>query len=129
MATAKPEAKKRPIHNPTSEKTRQVSQKSSKSTRIRPSAYYTAKPSSPSHKTAKPYLSSSQLLDLWTIWRYDQRLPSKTSRNAWALSRGADPEKVDTWFYRRKTAARKAGNPLSDETYELPLDAPQEKEK
>ena len=67
-------------------------------------------------------LTSSVLEELWSIWRTDPRVPSVRSRRSWAISRNANPRLVDHWFCRRRTCAKKAGQPISDETYDLPLD-------
>jgi len=48
-------------------------------------------------------------------------MPSPESRRAWALARGLEPSKVNNWWYRKKTAARKHGIHLPVETYELPV--------
>jgi hypothetical protein len=57
------------------------------------------------------------------IWRIDPRVPSIVSRRAWALANGYDPRKVNQWFNRRKAADKKAGRRVSEELYELSVDA------
>jgi hypothetical protein len=69
-------------------------------------------------------LQSSVLEELWSIWRADPRVPSIKSRRSWAISRNANPRLVDSWFLRRKTCAKKAGQPILDGSYDLPLDPP-----
>ena len=73
---------------------------------------------------AKERLQSSVLEELWSIWRADPRVPSIKSRRSWAISRNAPPRLVDSWFLRRKTCAKKAGQPIPDGSYDLPLDPP-----
>ena len=48
-------------------------------------------------------------------------MPSAESRRAWALARGLQPSKVNNWWYRKKTTARKNGIPLPEDTYHLPV--------
>lgn len=69
-------------------------------------------------------LPCSVLEELWSIWQADPRVPSVKSRRSWAISRNANPRLVDSWFLRRKTFAKKAGQPIPDESYDLPLDPP-----
>ncbi|KAI6044607.1 hypothetical protein EDC04DRAFT_2528126, partial [Pisolithus marmoratus] len=68
-------------------------------------------------------LSQTNLLELRAIWREDQRIPSVASRRAWAISRNADPTLVNSWFHRRKAAAKRAGEPIAPESYELSLES------
>ncbi|KAH7923389.1 hypothetical protein BV22DRAFT_972849, partial [Leucogyrophana mollusca] len=67
-------------------------------------------------------LTSSNLAELRSIWEADKRTPSRTSRGAWAASRGVNARNVHNWFLRRKGKAKKAGLEVSDETYELGLE-------
>lgn len=69
-------------------------------------------------------IKSSVLEELWSIWRADPRVPSVKSRRSWAISRNATPRLVDNWFLRRKTCAKKAGQPIPNGSYDLPLDWP-----
>ena len=73
-------------------------------------------------RQAKERLQSSVLEELWSIWRADPRVPSIKSRRSWAISRNANPRLVGSWFLRRKTCAKKAGQPVPDGSYDLPLD-------
>ncbi|KAF8632373.1 hypothetical protein AX15_001907 [Amanita polypyramis BW_CC] len=59
------------------------------------------------------------LEELAAIWEADKRTPSAASRRAWALARNLNPAKVNNWWYRKKTIARKHGVVLPEETYEL----------
>ena len=61
------------------------------------------------------------LKELTAIWEVDKRLPSAESRRAWALARGLQPSKVNNWWYRKKTTAKKHGIPLPEDTYQLPV--------
>lgn len=61
------------------------------------------------------------LKELGAIWDADKRMPTPESRRAWALARGLDPSKVNNWWYRKKTAAKKHGVHLPAESYELPV--------
>ncbi|KAI6157361.1 hypothetical protein BKA82DRAFT_3945035, partial [Pisolithus tinctorius] len=75
--------------------------------------------SSPSRKRG---LLPIHLLELWAIWKEDQRVPSVASRRAWAISRNANPTLVSSWFHRRKAAAKRAGEPIAPTSYELSLE-------
>jgi hypothetical protein len=75
-------------------------------------------------RQAKERLQNSVLEELWSIWRADPRVPSIISRRSWAISRNANPRLVDSWFLRRKTCAKKAGQPIPDGLYDLPLNPP-----
>lgn len=70
---------------------------------------------------ARERLKSYVLEELWSIWRADPRVPSVKSRRSWAISRNASPRLVDGWFLRRRTCARKVGQPIPDGSYDLPL--------
>ncbi|KIL65285.1 hypothetical protein M378DRAFT_32591, partial [Amanita muscaria Koide BX008] len=61
------------------------------------------------------------LEELAAIWDADKRMPSASSRRAWALARRLRPDQVNNWFYRKKGAAKKNGIVLPRETYELPV--------
>lgn len=63
------------------------------------------------------------LLELRAIWKEDQRVPSAASRRAWAISRNANPTLVNNWFHRRRAAAKRAGKPITRESYELSLES------
>ncbi|KAH7909410.1 hypothetical protein BJ138DRAFT_986256, partial [Hygrophoropsis aurantiaca] len=67
-------------------------------------------------------LSASVLAELWVIWKTDKRVPSCASRAAWARSRGVNVKNVHNWFTRRKVTALKAGETISDASYELGLE-------
>lgn len=68
-------------------------------------------------------LSPVHLLELRAIWKEDQRVPSVASRRAWAISRNANPTLVNSWFHRRRAAAKRAGEPITLESYELTLES------
>ncbi|KAK2464939.1 hypothetical protein APHAL10511_003015 [Amanita phalloides] len=61
------------------------------------------------------------LEQLTAIWEADKRLPSAESRRAWSLARGIEPARVNNWWYRKKTTARKHGVFFPEGTYELPV--------
>ena len=61
------------------------------------------------------------LEELAAIWNADKRTPTAASRRAWALARNVSPVKVNNWWYRKKTLARKNGIVLPEETYDLPV--------
>ncbi|KAG6377179.1 hypothetical protein JVT61DRAFT_1231 [Boletus reticuloceps] len=75
-------------------------------------------------RPARERLQSTVLEELWSIWQTDPRVPSLKSRRSWAISRNASPRLVDNWFLRRRTCAKKAGQPISAASYNLPLDPP-----
>lgn len=75
-------------------------------------------------RPARERLETSVLEELWSIWRADPRVPSIQSRRAWAIYHNANPRLVDSWFCRRRTGAKKAGQPIPGEPYDLPLDPP-----
>ncbi|KAF8133886.1 hypothetical protein EV363DRAFT_1567601 [Boletus edulis] len=75
-------------------------------------------------RPARERLQNSVLEELWSIWQADPRVPSLKSRRSWAISRNASPRLVDGWFLRRRTCAKKAGQPISAASYNLPLDPP-----
>ncbi|KAG2153220.1 hypothetical protein DEU56DRAFT_707269, partial [Suillus clintonianus] len=66
-----------------------------------------------------PNLTPSNLEELWEIWISDPRIPTRASRHAWAASRNISPVRVDGWFRARKARAKKVGQPISNETYQL----------
>ncbi|TFK48062.1 hypothetical protein OE88DRAFT_600082 [Heliocybe sulcata] len=68
-----------------------------------------------------PRLSRPVLKELKAIWSADPRVPTVSSRQAWALSRGVEPNRVHTWFSNKKRADEKMGT-LKEGTYELGLD-------
>ncbi|KIM51130.1 hypothetical protein SCLCIDRAFT_83355, partial [Scleroderma citrinum Foug A] len=64
----------------------------------------------------------AHLLELKAIWNEDKRVPSIASRRAWAISRNANPASVVNWFSRKIRAAKLAGEPIPQGSYELPLE-------
>lgn len=62
--------------------------------------------------------------ELRSIWSADPRMPTQASRRAWASLRNQDIAKINIWFYGRKAAAKKSGKPISEDTYNLPLNSP-----
>ncbi|KAJ8593648.1 hypothetical protein M405DRAFT_714352, partial [Rhizopogon salebrosus TDB-379] len=90
-------------------------------------AYYAIKPEhqeskSSTQKAWVPRLSPAVLQELWAIWKSDPRVPTVDSRRAWAASRNTSLTHVHHWFYIRKRKAKKAGKPISNDTYELSLE-------
>jgi len=90
-------------------------------------AYYAIKPEfqnfeSPAPKRPLPHLTRAVLQELREIWKHDPRVPTIASRYAWAASRNVDATRVHTWFYTRKIKAKKAGTPISNETYDMSLE-------
>ncbi|KAI6121291.1 hypothetical protein F5141DRAFT_1089224 [Pisolithus sp. B1] len=80
-------------------------------------------PRSSQSRTTQGGLSRIHLLELRAIWKEDQRVPSVASRRAWAISRNANPTLVNSWFHRRRAAAKRAGEPITLESYELSLES------
>src|SRR5882672_8170917 len=76
--------------------------------------------------TSKPIstIPPHVVAELLALWSSDPRVPSASSRREWAALRQVNTSKIGAWFSRRKAAARKAGNPISEDTYELSLDPP-----
>ncbi|THH21487.1 hypothetical protein EW146_g98 [Bondarzewia mesenterica] len=68
-------------------------------------------------------LSSSHIAELSGIWAADQRVPTLSSRRTWALARHLKPTLVNKWFTSKKSAAKRAGKLVSDDTYDLPVDS------
>ncbi|RDB29974.1 hypothetical protein Hypma_013758 [Hypsizygus marmoreus] len=64
------------------------------------------------------------LIELTAIWNADQRTPSVLSRRAWALARNLRVEAVQRWWHRRRQTAKRAGETLLEETYELDVGTP-----
>jgi hypothetical protein len=75
-------------------------------------------------KSTTPTIPPHVIFELLTLWSSDPRVPSADSRRKWSALRQVDPLKIGGWFSRKKTAAKKAGNPISEDTYELSLDPP-----
>src|SRR6202042_1091705 len=71
-----------------------------------------------------PAIPPHVVSELLSLWSSDPRVPSASSRRKWSELRHADPLKISAWFSRRKAAAKKGGNPISEDTYELSLDPP-----
>jgi hypothetical protein len=93
----------------------------------RSKAYYAIKSNpqkdkSPSPKPLVPLLTPTVRKELWVIWKSDPRVPTIASRHAWAASRNISPFRVDQWFGARKSRAKKLGQPISNDTYELSLE-------
>lgn len=51
-------------------------------------------------------------------------VPTLTSRREWSKIRGVQASRISAWFVQRKFNDKKAGKPVSDETYDLSLDIP-----
>ncbi|KAG2338720.1 hypothetical protein BDR05DRAFT_968867 [Suillus weaverae] len=93
----------------------------------RSKAYYAIKSKpqedrSPSPKATVPYITLAAREELWVIWKSDPRVPTIASRHAWAASRNVSPLRVDQWFCSRKSQAKKLGQPISNDSYELSLE-------
>jgi hypothetical protein len=71
-----------------------------------------------------PAIPPHVLTELLSLWSSDPRVPSASSRREWSALRQVDPAKIGGWFSKRKAAAKKAGNPISEYMYELSLDPP-----
>ncbi|KAF8178761.1 hypothetical protein BJ912DRAFT_1129116 [Pholiota molesta] len=76
-------------------------------------------PEEPIHSpTLSPHpMHPAHFDELAAIWGRDPRVPSVTSRRAWALARALDPASVHRWWYRRRAAHEKMFR------VRLPLDA------
>lgn len=90
-------------------------------------AYYAIKSNpqearSPSPKASVPHMTLAAREELWAIWRSDPRVPTIASRHAWAASRNVSLIRVDQWFSSRKSKAKKSGQPVSNDSYELSLE-------
>jgi hypothetical protein len=83
-----------------------------------------SKPKQTYKSTPVPALPLHVISELWSLWNADPRVPTASSRRKWSALRQVDSSKVSTWFWRRKALAKKAGNPISQDTYELSLDRP-----
>ncbi|KAG2070601.1 hypothetical protein BDR04DRAFT_987300, partial [Suillus decipiens] len=75
-----------------------------------------------STKTPAPHITPVARQELWNIWNADPRVPTVASRHAWAVSRNVSPLRVDQWFCSRRSKAKKLGQPISSDTYELSLE-------
>ncbi|PPQ90589.1 hypothetical protein CVT25_006109 [Psilocybe cyanescens] len=62
--------------------------------------------------------------ELNRLWPADPRIPSVISRRAWALARGLNPANVNSWWYRRRKAAKKLRIKIPNDTYELDIELP-----
>ncbi|KIK40558.1 hypothetical protein CY34DRAFT_67279, partial [Suillus luteus UH-Slu-Lm8-n1] len=60
--------------------------------------------------------------ELLAIWKADPRVPTVTSRHAWAASRNVSSARVDQWFSARKFLAKKSGRTISNDPYELSVE-------
>ncbi|RDB29968.1 hypothetical protein Hypma_013751 [Hypsizygus marmoreus] len=80
-----------------------------------------------SHTSTQPHSqppAPEHLLELTAIWDADQRTPSVLSRRAWALARNLRVDAVQRWWHRRRQTAKRAGETLLEETYELDVGTP-----
>ncbi|KIM76670.1 hypothetical protein PILCRDRAFT_12555 [Piloderma croceum F 1598] len=71
-----------------------------------------------------PAIPPHVVTELLSLWSSDQRVPSASSRREWSALRQVDPAKIGGWFSRKKAAAKKAGNLISEDMYDLSLDPP-----
>ncbi|KAF8956636.1 hypothetical protein BDZ97DRAFT_2062811 [Flammula alnicola] len=62
--------------------------------------------------------------ELALIWPNDRRIPSISSRRAWALARNLNPVNVHSWWYRRRTHAKRLRIKIPQGTYELDVGVP-----
>ncbi|KAF8879137.1 hypothetical protein BD779DRAFT_1803450 [Infundibulicybe gibba] len=83
----------------------------------------TSAPSALSKKTYDP-IHILHFDELAAIWAADRRIPTPESRRAWALARNLNPVNVNSWWYRRKTVARKGKIRIPKDTYELEVGSP-----
>lgn len=71
----------------------------------------------------KTHLPAHVLAELSQIWSRNPRLPSVASRKAWAGLRGVDCNRINAWFLRKKSTAKKRRTLIAGE-YDLCLDPP-----
>lgn len=64
--------------------------------------------------------------ELNALWELDRRIPSITSRKAWADARNLKPQNVHSWWYRRRILARKLKIKIPLGNYELEIGTPPE---
>lgn len=62
--------------------------------------------------------------ELTRIWDGDRRIPSASSRRAWAEARNLNPVNVNSWWYRRRDYAKKLRIKIPKDTYELEAGEP-----
>ena len=62
--------------------------------------------------------------ELAQLWSEKKMVPTLTSRREWSKIRGVQASRISAWFVQRKFNDKKAGKPVSDETYDLSLDIP-----
>ncbi|KAF9000118.1 hypothetical protein BDQ17DRAFT_1245823, partial [Cyathus striatus] len=74
--------------------------------------------------TNKIRIQPVHFLELRNIWDGDHRLPTSSSRRAWALARNLDPDAVNRWWYRRRLALKNSGELVTSEHYDLPIGFP-----
>lgn len=65
-------------------------------------------------------LHTDHLAELNLMWALDKRMPTLSSRKAWAVARGANPAAVNSWFQRKRYAdGSRRGIRLPNGTYDL----------
>ncbi|KAJ6620769.1 hypothetical protein B0H10DRAFT_1791300, partial [Mycena sp. CBHHK59/15] len=69
-------------------------------------------------------LALQHLDELNALWPADPRIPSVSSRRAWALARSVTPRYVHEWWSRRRPVAKKLRMVIPDDAYELSVGTP-----
>ncbi|RDB29967.1 hypothetical protein Hypma_013748 [Hypsizygus marmoreus] len=90
----------------------------------RPASPTLSPPSHPSTQPQPQLPAPEHLLELTAIWNEDKRTPSVLSRRAWALARNLRVEAFHRWWHRRRQTAKRVGEMLLEETYELEVGTP-----
>lgn len=62
--------------------------------------------------------------ELNSIWEADRRIPSISSRRAWAKARNLNPTNVHNWWYRRRPLAKKWKIKIPRDEYDLDVGVP-----
>ena len=75
-------------------------------------------------KTQHRPLHALHFEELEKIWEADRRIPTVSSRRAWAEARDLNPTNVHSWWYRRRPLARKLKIKIPRDEYELGVGAP-----
>ena len=72
----------------------------------------------------QPRLTPRTRAELHQLWSDKKMVPTIASRREWCKIRGIPVDRVSGWFIQRKCNDKKAGKPVSEETYDLSLDIP-----
>lgn len=62
--------------------------------------------------------------ELHRVWENDQRIPTVSSRRAWAAARNVNPSAVHAWWQKRKARAKKLKIHVPDEMYDMEVGIP-----